>query len=84
LRWIKLALVHDFRSGSAIGSIGTWQTGDAPPTAIPNAAIALVIMVSTRTEPQGWRPIVRRKKRRAGRYSPANVAAPFIDHSSEM
>jgi hypothetical protein len=59
LRWIKMALVHDFRSGSAIGSIGT---GDAPPTAIPNAAIALVVMVSAHTEPQGWRPIVRRKK----------------------
>jgi hypothetical protein len=79
-----MALVHDFRSGSAIGSIGIWQTGDAPPTAIPNAAIALVVMVSARTEPQGWRPIVRRKNRLRRRYSLPNVAAPFIDHSSEM
>jgi hypothetical protein len=68
------------RGGSAIS---TRQISELPPTAIPNAAIALVI-VSCRAEPQDGAGWCVAKRQRLGQYSARNVAIPFIDHSSEM
>jgi hypothetical protein len=63
--------------------ISTRQISELTPTAIPNAAIALVT-VSCRAEPQDGAGWCVAKRQRPGQCSARNVAIPFIDHSSEM